>query len=255
MNKPKILILDIETSYIVGRVWGVRDQNLSINQIEKDWTILSWSAKWLDEKESFYADQRGKKNIRDDKELLKPLYKLLDEADAVIGHNVKSFDLKKIRSRFILNGFKPMNPVRAIDTLTIARKNFKMTYNSLEYLCEILDVKFKKLKHKEFPGMDLWNACLADNLEAWKVMEKYNRRDVLATEEVYKILSPWENSINHSVYADPNKFLCSCGNTKCIKHGFHWNNSSKFQRYECTECGKRYRGVVNLLEKGSIKYK
>ena len=43
----KILILDIETAPIRAKVWGIWNQNISIDQIESDWFILTWAAKWL----------------------------------------------------------------------------------------------------------------------------------------------------------------------------------------------------------------
>ena len=34
-NRPRIGVIDIETAPIVGNVWGLYDQNVGINQIEK----------------------------------------------------------------------------------------------------------------------------------------------------------------------------------------------------------------------------
>ena len=42
----KILIIDIETSPIMGKVWSLWKQNVSLDQIEEDWYIMSYAAKW-----------------------------------------------------------------------------------------------------------------------------------------------------------------------------------------------------------------
>lgn len=49
MSKPKVLILDIETSPLEVYTWGIWEQNISLNQIKKDWNIIAWCAKWLGE--------------------------------------------------------------------------------------------------------------------------------------------------------------------------------------------------------------
>ncbi|CAJ6797142.1 RNase H superfamily protein [Burkholderia pseudomallei] len=41
-KKPRILSLDIETSPILGYVWSLWKQNVSLNQIHSEWCILSF---------------------------------------------------------------------------------------------------------------------------------------------------------------------------------------------------------------------
>ena len=89
MNKPKVLLLDIETSPLVSFTWGLFDQNIGLNQIKDDWSVLSWAAKWYGEKKMMYQDVRHQKNKRDDKAMLAGIWHLLDEADIVVGQNSK----------------------------------------------------------------------------------------------------------------------------------------------------------------------
>jgi hypothetical protein len=49
-HKPRIVTLDIETAPIQSFHWGLFDQNIGLNQVACDWSILSFAAKWLDEK-------------------------------------------------------------------------------------------------------------------------------------------------------------------------------------------------------------
>ncbi len=46
---PKVLVFDIETKPLLGYVWSIWEQNVSLNMINTDWSVLSWSAKWLDD--------------------------------------------------------------------------------------------------------------------------------------------------------------------------------------------------------------
>jgi len=258
MTKPKILIYDIETAPILASVWGLWDQNISLNMIKSDWHILAWAAKWLGDKPSkiMYMDQRKAKNVENDKVILQGIWKLLDEDDIVITQNGKSFDEKKLNARFILNGMKPPSSYKHIDTKRIASRKFAFTSNKLEYMTDKLCKKYKKSKHKKFAGFDLWKECLAGNQAAWKEMEQYNKYDVLSLEELYNKLQPWDNSINFNVYNDNPVNKCNCGSTDLVKNGFKYTSVGKYQRYVCNVCGSESRDRDNLLtkvKKASIK--
>ena len=246
-------MFDVETLPILAHCWSLWENNISLNQIEKDWSILSWSAKWLDapEEEIMYQDQRGIKDINDDSKLLKGIWDLLDEADVVITQNGKRFDVKKLNARFILNGFQPTSSFRHIDTQEIAKRHFAFTSNKLAYMTDKLCVKYKKLTtHGEFVGHQLWTECMKGNLDAFNEMEKYNKYDVLSLEELYKKLIPWDgNRINFNLYSDSLEAECKCGSKEFAKNGFVFTNTAKFQRLKCKSCGCGSRENINLLSK------
>lgn len=247
---PKILVVDIETKPLEVYVWGLYDNDVGLNQIKEDWSILSWAAKWLDKEEIFYKDQRDASNYRDDKELLIPLWQLLDEADVIVTQNGKKFDEKKINARFIINKMPPPSSFRHVDTAQLARRRFGFTSNKLEYLSDKLCTKHKKLKHKQFPGMELWVECLKGNMDAWEEMRLYNIEDILTLEELYHVLSPWCKTVNMGTYEEGD--MCTCGNTEFIKNGHRWEDLAKYQRYRCSRCQKEYRGKYNLLSSEKI---
>ena len=251
LEQPKVLIFDIETSPITAYVWGLWDQRVGLNMIKEDWYVMSFAAKWLNDKprDTMYFDQRGMIPQNDDIILLKAIWALLDEADIVITQNGKRFDQKKLNARFILQGLPPVSSFRHIDTLQIAKKHFAFTSNKLEYMTDKLCVKYKKLKHGKFGGFSLWKECMDDNPLAWKEMEKYNKYDVLSLEELYYKLIPFENGINFNVYHDGPDHICKCGSNSISENGFFFSNTGKFQRYKCDKCGHETRDKVNLLTK------
>ncbi len=252
MSRPKVLLLDVETAPILGHVWSLWENNVALNQIEKDWHLLSWAAKWLGDPESkiMYQDQRAAKNIEDDKGILKGIWNLLDEADVIVTQNGKRFDEKKLNARFILNGMKPPSPFKHVDPLEIAKKKFGFTSNKLEYMSGALCPNHKKYTHKAFPGHELWKECLAGNLAAWKEMARYNKQDVLALEAVYNKFLPWHQPVNFNLYADDETPRCNCGSTKLECRGYAYTLVGKFQRYQCQGCGAWTRGRKNLFGKG-----
>lgn len=251
----KVLFVDIETKPMLSFIWSLFEEQGGTAMLEADTSILSWSAKWLGDKEVMYADQRNAKDIEDEKKILEKLWQLMDEADIIIGHNSKRFDIKRINARFIKHGMQPPSPFRQIDTLQIAKKHFAFTSNKLEYLAKYLGCKQKKLTKRKYAGFELWRECLSGNKDAWKEMELYNKQDVLVLEEVYNRLIPWDNSINFSVF-NKGEHVCSCGSTQLLNKGTTINNSGIYKRYKCKKCGKCYQDKVNELtpeERKNIK--
>lgn len=188
----KTLIIDIETSPIEGYVWGTFKQNLSQEQIQKDWSILSYAAKWAGKSEVFYQDTggRGASKVRDDSVLLQELWALLDEAHTIVAQNGNKFDVKKINYRLIESGMPPPSSFRIYDTLLASRRLFAATSHKLGWLSTHL-TDTPKDKHHKFPGWELWVECLKDNPEAWAEMKKYNIQDIRATEKLWLRQRPW----------------------------------------------------------------
>jgi hypothetical protein len=247
---PRTLVIDIETAPIEAYVWALFDQNVGLNQIKTEWSILSYAAKWLDSPKMIYEDTsgRGRKKVRDDKRLMRGLHELLDEADVVVGQNHRKFDLKKINARFIEHGYGPPSPYRTVDTTIEARRYFGFTSKKLEWMSKHL-TDCPKDSHKEFPGFELWTECLADNPRAWKQMKLYNMRDVEATESVYLKLLPWmathPNAACHIQDKEPRCPKCSSADLQ--RRGYALTQQGSYPRWQCNECGGWARGKTTTL--------
>lgn len=248
-KKAKVLFLDIETKPILAWVWGLFDQNISLNQIKEDWCILSWAAKWEDSTKVMQRDLRKGINDKNEKAMLKGMWHLLNEADVVIGQNNKKFDVKKLNEKFLKYGMGPPSPYRQEDTLTMSKKNFAATSHKLEYRSKNLNKKYKKLSHSKFPGFELWIACIEGNQAAWKEMATYNIFDVLSTQEYYNVLRPWGTTVNYDVFHDAYHNVCSCGEQNWQRRGYGYTNVGKFQRYQCQSCGSWAQSKQNTLTK------
>jgi hypothetical protein len=180
---PKVLILDIETRSLTVKTFGLRDQNIGLEQVVDDGGILCWSAKWLGTDEVFYEETKGNKSK--EKSILKKLKKLMDDADIILGQNSQSFDVPIITGLFLYYGLiDDVKEFKQIDTLRMSRSKYKFLSHKLQYmsgkLCEI-----KKQTHAKFPGMSLWMEYEAKNPLAFAEMKKYNMADVQATEELF----------------------------------------------------------------------
>jgi hypothetical protein len=251
MSKPKILLLDIETAPMKLLGWQMYgDLSYGLDQIEEDWSILAWSAKWYNSDKVFYQDTSKQKNKRNDKRILYKIHSLIEEADVLVSQNGVRFDLPKLNARFIYHGLPPIPKKPHIDTKKLAKKSFSFSSNSLEYMCNFLKVKFKKLTDRKFPGFKLWLECLKGNQAAWGEMKRYNIRDVIALQGVYEKLRPWGTGVNLAVFTESLNPACAdCGSNNLLKNGFKTTAAGRFQRYNCTGCGAWNYGKKNLLTK------
>lgn len=244
-HNARVLFLDIETAPILGAVWGLFKQNISLDMIENDWYILSFSAMWMHDKKVIYMDKSASYDDDDDREMLAKIWELLDEADIVVTQNGEKFDFKKINARLILNGFLPPSPYKSVDTLQVAKKTFGFTSKKLEYMTNKL-CKKPKLKHAKYSGYLLWKECLKGNQNAWKEMERYNKRDVTSLKELYIKMLPWiKNHPNIGMFVDSDDPVCNnCGSKHIHRRGVHRLRIGTYVRYNCKGCGAWLRGRV-----------
>lgn len=231
---PKVLIFDIETSPMEVYTWGIFDQNIGINQIKKDWNILCYSAKWLFSKEILHDRLTGSESKRrDDKRITKSLWKLLDEADIVVAHNGDAFDIKKANARFLFHKLDLPSPYKSVDTLKIARRNFRVTSNKLDYLCRFLGLETKI----DTGGFELWVKCLKGDEEALEQMDVYCQNDVRILEELYLKLRQYDKQHpNLGVYMNDKSLCPNCGSNKLKDNGFYTTPCNKYKTSRC-ECG------------------
>lgn len=240
----KVLVFDTETTPIKGYTWGTYQTD--VIEVIEDWQIICFAYKWLGEDQVFF--ERGGKNPWNDKKMIKKLWGLFDEADVIIAHNLKRFDLKKSNAMFLRHGLKPPSPSKYIDTLQVARSQFALTSNKLDRLGESLGLG-RKVQHEGF--MSLFKGCMLDNSpESWEKMEEYNIQDVVLLEEVYKVLMPWVK--NHPVDLERGGCL-TCGSYNIDKRGFKDTNAYRYQRYRCRDCGKWMAGERIYIDKPKLK--
>ncbi len=249
---PKVLILDIETAPMKGFFWRLYKPILNHKNIDEPGFIISWAAKWLfsaDMMSDIVTPKEARK--QDDKRIMKPVWQLMDDADVVIGHNLRRFDVKWLNTEFILNGLKPPMPYQTIDTLVESKKHFNFPSNQLTYLGKML-----ARREKLDTDFDLWKRCKAGEKEALDYMLKYNKEDVLLEEDVYVELRPWIKSHpNMSLYTEGDGSTCG----HCTSPDLLWEDkyyttmASRFAAYRCKNCGAPNRCRLTSLSKEQRK--
>lgn len=235
----KILLFDIETAPMITYNWGLYQELTSTKFIDKDWYVLCWCAKWLGKKRvitgALCDDKKYKPHYNNDRFIMRKLWDLLDEADVVVAHNAKAFDIKKVNARFLYHGFVPPSPYKVVDTLLVARRYFKFVSNKLDDLGQ----KLKLGRKTPTGGFDLWLGCMAGVKKDWRNMVSYCKQDVVLLEKLYLRLLPYiTNHPNQNYYNIEDKHNCSkCNSRNTEKRGFSYTASGKKQRLWCRSCG------------------
>jgi len=235
----KILLLDIETSPNTAYVWKLFKETIPLARLIDSSEVLCWSAKWLGKKEVMFDSIYHSGS----KKMLSNIHKLLDEADAVVHYNGKSFDIPTLNKEFLILGFPPPAPYKQVDLINTARGQFRFTSNKLDYICQRLG-----LGSKVETSFQLWIDCMNHDEKAWKLMEKYNKNDVLMLENLYFKLLPWiKNHPNLGLYTEEPNVCPHCGGTHYHKRGLSYTSTCAYQRYRCSDCGTWFRSRKNRL--------
>jgi len=236
----RIVHLDIETSPNTVYTWGLFKQNVGINQIVDPGRTICWAAKW-----------HGKNKIHFDSEhesthraMVKGIWSLMNEADAVCHYNGARFDVPTLNKEFLKYSLQPPAPYKQIDLLKVVRKQFKHTSNKLDYISQQLGIG-EKVKHM---GHDLWRGCMDGDESAWRLMKKYNIHDVRLLETLYTRLLPWITTHpNYALYTDTDRPVCTnCGGEKVHRRGIERTKTQQYRRFQCIECRTWMRSRMNI---------
>lgn len=117
-DKIKILFFDEEVSPMLSWTYGIYQTN--VIKVERQSHMFCFSYKWLEDKEVKIVSQidfpaRYKKSRNDDYDVVRELWNLLDQADIVIAHNARGFDVKVAMGRFLVHGFPPPSPFVVVE--------------------------------------------------------------------------------------------------------------------------------------------
>lgn len=237
MPKPKIAFIDIETAPALGYYFDLWKEG-NIVATKGDWYMLSFCVKWMGAKRAqtycLPDYPRYKRNLEDDRFLVKELWRVFDEADIIIAHNGDRFDIRKANARFVIHGLRRPSPYQSVDTLKIARRYFKFDSNRLDTLGAALKVG-RKLPHT---GAHLWLKCMAGHRPSWAIMRRYNQQDVELLERVYHKLKGW--ATNHPSTAEHG--CPTCQSSRITAQGWKYARKTKRRQFKCSDCGSWFCG-------------
>ena len=247
---PVVAVLDIETLPMIAYTWGMFDQDISGEQIVSDSCILSWAGKYLNSPQ-MYSDilTPEEASTRDTRRIAQSCWDFLSRVDVVIGHNFANFDAKYINTAFLTHGLPPLKYI-IVDTLQVARNNFRFSSNKMKFINEHLGIR-NKLDNSGFP---LWRACSEGDPKSLNEMLSYNVGDIGATEELYYRVRPYVRNFNTALYSEIDSEVCPvCGSSDLHNEGYYYTPAGKWQSVRCSDCGCLSRRKDNLLTRDKRK--
>jgi uncharacterized protein YprB with RNaseH-like and TPR domain len=215
LNKPKILFFDIESA--------------GVNALKSDLGfVIMVGYKWANEKEA-KIDVIRRHDLRkfDDRELLTRFSKRFEQADICVAHFGSVFDRRFIQGRLLINGLPPIPPTRMRDTCMIARSVANFSSNRLKHLAKILSLDNQKLDNN-WPIA--WFKVMQGDMEHLRALAEYCKGDVVALEELYNRLLPFDNA-HPRIYSS--RTVCGRCGANVIYRGKAFVNNNQYRRYQC----------------------
>lgn len=243
----KVLFLDIETAPAIAYIWQLWDRFIPLDRLVEPGYTLCWAASWLGSNEILFDSihKSGEENC------LARIHALIEEADVVVHYNGTKFDIPTLNREFFRLGYPPPAPYKQVDLLKVARKQFRLLSNKMDYVAKYVGIDGKK-EHK---GMSLWTGCMEGDPKSWRIMEAYNRQDVKVLKALYKKLLPWIH--NHPVvglYSPKTRPTCpSCGSTHVHLRGTSHTRTGQYKRYQCQKCNTWSRArVMDKVDRSNV---
>jgi DNA polymerase elongation subunit (family B) len=257
MTKPKIVIWDLEIIPDAKNIMrktielyngATMGANLS--------TIICFGYKVLGDKKAKCINawdfpKRWKKDVNDDYEVVKAAYEVLKDADAIVTHYGKKFDLPHLNSRLMYHGFPPLPNIPHIDTFIVAKYKLKLHRRKLDTIAEFFGLERKM----STGGWELWVEVMNRKKSSCAKMAKYCKQDCEVLEKVYLKLRPLMTHIpNHNLFNDKDHQVCpNCGSKRVQKHGLRHTKTATQQRYRCLDCGSCSSKPITKSGKGMLR--
>lgn len=231
----RILVLDIETAPHLAYVWSLWKNDVSLSQIQSVGQVICFAWKWRGERTVGYVSDHhdGHDSV------VSKAHELLDEADIVVHWNGTKFDVPHLQREIVTSGLTPPSPFKQVDLCLAVRRQFRFASNKLDHVVQQLGIG-AKLSHT---GFDLWKRCMDGDDQAWSLMRRYNKRDVVITDLAYDRLLPWLPHPHVGLYDDnPEERKCGkCASRNLQRRGYTATAVGRFQQYRCNDCGSWMR--------------
>lgn len=254
IDPSKILIYDIETSRVSAMVWWTGKQYVGYKQLREEPKIITIAYKWLGEDK--IHDLEWDKN-QSDKKLLEDFLVVYNKADMVIGQNNDRFDNRWVNARAMKYRLDVNVFVKSFDIMKQTKRLFRLPSYSMDYITKFLGVE-NKLQHE---GIIMWDKIQfgnkAEQKEYLGKMIKYNRQDIVATEDMYLSLRKYMgNKMHFGVANGLPSFSCpSSGSLDIHLHKTTVTAAGTVQRImKCNEDGVVYK-ISNKKYMDFIDYK
>lgn len=251
-TQPNILYFDIETLPLMVFAWELGKQVIPYQNIYKERQVACIGYAWNNEPAQILGMDYKKHDlhVRDndaDRQMIEEFVNISSDADVVIGHNVKAFDIGVLRSRIIKFGLPDFVPFLVNDSYQ-STKGIGFTSHKLDYMATYFEME-QKAEHP----YQMWVDVMTHRAGAFSKMQVYCMGDVDITRNVYLKLKPYiKSSLNMAVFRNDNTVCPNCGEAgMLIRRGYRYTLTGKYPRFECKACHTYPHIGKSTLLKGS----
>ena len=260
MREPKIVFWDLETLHDPEKVmksstlfsignWPGRTLSPDLG------SIISFGYKIYGQDKAGCINawdfDNWNEDVNDDSAVCMLAYEILKDADVIVTHNGKKYDMPYLNNRLMKHGFPPLHKIKHVDTKVVA-KRIKPYSASLGHLAD--ELKLTELKMST-GGASLWDQVRQRNKAAQKKMSDYCKQDVETLEALYLYFRPLllasETANYHHYYPEDVHTCPKCGSENLGKNGRRRVKKGFQQRYSCNNCGGTH--YINLWGKANLK--
>lgn len=239
----RIAAFDVETIPGTAYVWRTGQQFVSLDQVVDHSRMVCFAVRFNDRKKTeFYSEwEHGQQGLAEQAR------RVLDEADAVLHFNGKSFDEKWMRSVIIQAGLTPPSPFKSIDLYQQTKQFYLMSHKLQNVSTTLLKLEGKL----DTGGFKLWRQVMAGDEKARRLFKRYNIQDVDLLWEAFEVLKPWLKLPNANLYQGTEDACPTCGKSDTLeRRGFKALTTGVYQQYRCVPerggCGSWTRGTSRV---------
>lgn len=248
-DKPKIVIWDLETlpdpEAVYDRLpsigaWQGRTFKADLH------TLLCFGYKIYGEEKAHSINAWELGDSPDDEiPVLQFAYDVLHDADEIVTHNGRRFDLKFLNTRLMYYGMPPLDSkIKHVDTKVVLKSKLSLYSNSLSEAAKFFGI-IEKMHWN-----DKWSTwkrfAFGRQTEADKVtMDTYCKQDVDVLEQLWLKTRPLHenSSVNKQQWRKDIALACPiCGSINIARNGTRRSKKYKYRRYLCGDCGSSFKG-------------
>lgn len=233
-----VLIADIERipGTFTGEFWnlnGFQHRRIRPEEVTEWPRTICWASRWYGEPDSLRFDAEWHRGGYP--RMLRRIWKRLDRAQIVVGHNFDRFDRRHLHGAFIEAGLPAPSPYKVVDTLKVARAEFAFESNTLDALCRRFGIVAKSGRYSAAVA----RAASAGDPDAQAQIEAYNGGDIDATEALYDYLRPWIKNHPHNANGtgDDRPVCNRCWSSDMTRQGYVLASVIAYTGYRCSVCG------------------
>ena len=244
--------MDIETAPHLCYSFNVWNTNISPVHIVEPSRMLSFAAKWEDSNrvifESEYDFGRPELYLSDHPEaradahlyMVERAWDLLDRADVVVTYNGDRFDLRRLNQEFRLAGLGQPSPFASVDLYKVIKREEEWMSHKLAYITE----RYKLTGKMDNDGWPLWIGCLNGDPKMWRQMRRYNKRDVVTTEELKQAVHDLVQMPALALFDDEAlaEGHCPICREQGQRRGYAYTKTRRYPRFYCPTDQKWFRG-------------